>query len=282
MNSRPPRFGIAAAISSPTTAKARGTQHYLEHRSIASTCARPLTARLLYPKELKIQPCRAAPCDAFRDALSASGTVITPAPVNTHCFQSVLATSNAVLCVPATCPALAAGTTCSSRSWHPIRASLTHPFSSGRGLCNARSLRVSEGGTDQIRDPAGGLVRCRAGSALLTRPLGRPCHHVRRFHANFSYRARSMPRRIIAKIERHLADLYPRVRLITTNMRRPAERVVVFYNKRGRRQQADARHEPLFGKSESVRRLLLKPSPDRNGTTNWTASRAGLTLMRDI
>ena len=101
-NSRPPCFGIAAAISSPTTAKARGTQHYLGHRSIASTCARPLTARLLYPKELKIQPCRAAPCDAFRDALSASGTVITPAPVNTHCFQPVLATSNAVLCVPAT------------------------------------------------------------------------------------------------------------------------------------------------------------------------------------
>src|SRR5262249_50064928 len=33
---------------------------------------------------------------------------------------------------------------------------LTHLFSSGRGLCNARGLRVSGGGADQIRDPATG------------------------------------------------------------------------------------------------------------------------------
>ena len=39
---------------------------------------------------------------------------------------------------------------------HPIRTSLTHLFSSGRALCNAQSLRVSEGGTDEIRDPAAG------------------------------------------------------------------------------------------------------------------------------
>jgi hypothetical protein len=34
---------------------------------------------------------------------------------------------------------------------------------------------------------------------LLTRPVGRPPHHVRRFHANFSYQAGTWtkPRRVI-------------------------------------------------------------------------------------
>jgi hypothetical protein len=58
---------------------------------------------------------------------------------------------------------------------------------------------------------------------------------VRRFHANFTYQARSWskPRPLIAKIEWHPGELYPRVGFIVTNLSRPAERVVVFYNKRG-------------------------------------------------
>jgi hypothetical protein len=70
---------------------------------------------------------------------------------------------------------------------------------------------------------------------LLTRPVGRPPHHVRRFHANFSYQAGTWtkPRRVIAKGEWHPGELYPRVGFIVTNMSRPAERVVAFYNKRG-------------------------------------------------
>src|SRR5262249_8176417 len=59
--------------------------------------------------------------------------------------------------------------------------------------------------------------------------------HVRRFHANFSYQAGTWtkPRRVIAKVEWHPGELYPRVGFIVTNMSRPAERVVAFYNKRG-------------------------------------------------
>ena len=70
---------------------------------------------------------------------------------------------------------------------------------------------------------------------LLTRAVGRPPHHVRRFHANFSYQAGTWtkPRRVIAKVEWHPGELYPRVGFIVTNMSRPAERVVAFYNKRG-------------------------------------------------
>jgi len=62
---------------------------------------------------------------------------------------------------------------------------------------------------------------------------------VRRFHANFSYQAGSWtkPRRVIAKVEWHPGDLYPRVGVIVTNVSRPAERVVAFYNKRGTREQ---------------------------------------------
>jgi hypothetical protein len=70
---------------------------------------------------------------------------------------------------------------------------------------------------------------------LLTRPVGRPCHDVRRYHASFTYQAGSWskPRRVVAKVEWHPGELYPRVGFIVTNMRRPAERVVAFYNQRG-------------------------------------------------
>jgi hypothetical protein len=40
-------------------------------------------------------------------------------------------------------------------------------------------------------------------------------------------------RRVVAKVEWHPGELYPRVGFIVTNMSRPAERVVAFYSKRG-------------------------------------------------
>ena len=85
-----------------------------------------------------------------------------------------------------------------------------------------------------IRLPANQVLQSSIGY-LLTRPVGRPPHHVRRFHANFSYQAGTWtrPRRVIARVEWHPGELYPRVGFIVTNMSRPAERVVAFYNKRG-------------------------------------------------
>ena len=72
-------------------------------------------------------------------------------------------------------------------------------------------------------------------SYLLKRPVGRPPNEARRFHANFTYQAgsRTKPRRVIAKVEWHSGELFPRVGFIVTNMSRPAELVVAFYNKRG-------------------------------------------------
>ena len=37
----------------------------------------------------------------------------------------------------------------------------------------------------------------------------------------------------MAKVEWHPSELYPRVGFIVTNLARPAERVVTFYNQRG-------------------------------------------------
>ena len=45
------------------------------------------------------------------------------------------------------------------------------------------------------------------------------------------------PRRVVAKIEWHPGELYPRVGFIVTNLGRPAERVVAFYNQRGTAEQ---------------------------------------------
>ena len=74
---------------------------------------------------------------------------------------------------------------------------------------------------------------------LLKRPVGRPPKYVQRFYANFSYQAGSWSRKrlVVAKIEWHPGELYPRVGFIVTNLTRPASRVVAFYNQRGTAEQ---------------------------------------------
>ncbi len=85
-----------------------------------------------------------------------------------------------------------------------------------------------------IRLPANNILQ-ESIAHLLKRPVGRPPTEVRRHYANFSYRAQSWktPRRVVAKVEWHPGELYPRVGFIVTNLSRPAQRVVGFYNQRG-------------------------------------------------
>jgi hypothetical protein len=92
----------------------------------------------------------------------------------------------------------------------------------------------AEGIKYAIRIPANQVLQDRIGY-LLTRPVGRPANEARRSYANFTYQAGSWtkPRRVVAKVEWHPGELYPRVGFIVTNMARPAENVVTFYNKRG-------------------------------------------------
>src|SRR6516164_11140760 len=89
-----------------------------------------------------------------------------------------------------------------------------------------------------IRLPANQVLQERI-EPLLTRPVGRPPHYVRRFYASFRYRAQSWDRerRVVAKVEWHPGELYPRVGFIVTNLQRPAKRVVAFYNQRGTAEQ---------------------------------------------
>ena len=62
---------------------------------------------------------------------------------------------------------------------------------------------------------------------------------MRRSYASFRYRAqsRNKPRRVVAKVEWHAGELYPRVGFIVTNLARSAERVVAVYNQRGTAEQ---------------------------------------------
>jgi hypothetical protein len=89
-----------------------------------------------------------------------------------------------------------------------------------------------------IRRPANRVLQDKIGY-LLKRPVGRPSHEVRRYYASFSYQAQSWnkSRRVVAKVEWHPSELYPRVGFIVTNLARPAERVVAFYNQRGTAEQ---------------------------------------------
>ena len=71
---------------------------------------------------------------------------------------------------------------------------------------------------------------------ILFRPPGRPsCKPLVVRFKSFHYQAKSWttPRRIVAKVEHHRGELFPRVGFIVTNMVLPSRSVVRFYNKRG-------------------------------------------------
>src|SRR5262249_1410229 len=80
-----------------------------------------------------------------------------------------------------------------------------------------------------IRLPANQVLQRRIGY-LLTRHVGRPPHHVRRFHANVRYQPGTWPTpgTVLAKVQWHPGELHPRVGFIVTNMSRPGECVVAF------------------------------------------------------
>jgi len=82
-------------------------------------------------------------------------------------------------------------------------------------------------------------VLLRAIEHLLTRPVGRPAQKPKVFYHSFMYRAGSweLERRIVAKVEWHMGELFPRIGFIVTNLRWRPKRVVKFYNKRGTAEQ---------------------------------------------
>ncbi len=101
-----------------------------------------------------------------------------------------------------------------------------------RGVGGSRSgLRHSHPGQQEAgsgRSPTSCFVRRGGPSA---KPLGR--------YKSFRYQAESWskPRRLVAKVEHHLGELFARLRFIVTNMSLPSRSVVRFYNKRGTAEQ---------------------------------------------
>jgi hypothetical protein len=89
-----------------------------------------------------------------------------------------------------------------------------------------------------IRIPANDSLE-RDISELLTRPVGRPSHKPAVRYKGFLYQATSWTkaRRVVAKVEFHFEELFPRVGFIVTNLETDNRAVVRFYNKRGTAEQ---------------------------------------------
>jgi hypothetical protein len=74
---------------------------------------------------------------------------------------------------------------------------------------------------------------------MLTRPVGRPPTKPIVLYHSFRYQAASwkIARRVVAKIEWHAGELFPKIGFIVTNLRWKSSNVVKFYNKRGTAEQ---------------------------------------------
>jgi len=74
---------------------------------------------------------------------------------------------------------------------------------------------------------------------LLTRSVGRPSRKPKVFYHSFQYQAKSWrrARRVVAKVEWHAGELFPRVGFIVTNLTKHSKNVVKFYNGRGTAEQ---------------------------------------------
>jgi Transposase DDE domain group 1 len=98
------------------------------------------------------------------------------------------------------------------------------------------SLR--QAGEYAIRIPANENLE-RDIAKLLMRPAGRPSHKPVVWYEGFLYQAASWKtaRRVVAKVEFHFGELFPRVGFIVTNLETDNRAVVRFYNKRGTAEQ---------------------------------------------
>ena len=113
-------------------------------------------------------------------------------------------------------------------------------FRGDAAFANPALYRVleEEGYRYAIRIAANAVLE-RAIEHLLTRPVGRPSHKPKVFYHSFPYQAKSWPqsRRVVAKVEWHAGELFPRVGFIVTSLNQRSKNVVKFYNGRGTAEQ---------------------------------------------
>ena len=122
---------------------------------------------------------------------------------------------------------------------------------------------------------------------ILFRPPGRPSRKPLVRYKSFRYQAASWskPRRIVAKVEHHLGELFPLgIGFIVTSMNLPSRSVVRFYNKRGTAEQwikegKQATHWTRLSchrfRANEVRLQLSVPGlqPGQPVATAWTATK---------
>ncbi len=74
---------------------------------------------------------------------------------------------------------------------------------------------------------------------LLVRPTEWPSQKPIVSHHDFAYQAQSwnVPRRVVAKVEWHQGELFPRIGVIVTNLSYPVKGITQFYNGRGTAEQ---------------------------------------------
>ena len=99
--------------------------------------------------------------------------------------------------------------------------------------------RLEKDGWDYVIRIKGNPVLHERIDWLTKRPVGRPRNSIVRLYTSFHYRAKSWtkPRRVVAKVEWHPGELFPRVGFLVTNRSLPNERVFAFYNQRGTAEQ---------------------------------------------
>ena len=113
---------------------------------------------------------------------------------------------------------------------------------------------------------------------LLVRPVGRPSRRPKVFYVGSHYQAKSWDRkrRVVAKVERHANELFPRVGFIVTNLPWQARKVVKFVAPVERRSNGSRRARMPSGGLGSPARpsgqttLVCNSSPWR--TTSGTSS----------
>src|SRR5262249_60398112 len=99
-------------------------------------------------------------------------------------------------------------------------------------------LLEQEGFRYAIRIKANAVLE-RKIAGWLTRPVGPPPRKPKVFYPSFLYRAGSWDqgRRVVAKVEWHAGELFPRVGFIVTNLKWRTKKVARFYNRRGTAEQ---------------------------------------------
>jgi hypothetical protein len=148
-------------------------------------------------------------------------------------------------------------------------------------------LLEQEGYQYAIRLPANDVLE-REIAHLLTRPVGRPPQKPIVLYAGFLYRAASWSeyRRVVAKVEWHRDELYPRVGFIVTNTWKAPEDVVHFYRRSRHGRAVDQGRQERREMDEAF--LLCARRTTRRGyscsllPTTWPTSSGSVALPPSI